>query len=378
MVMKIILYTYKREWRSSIIKKKDFLEAGSLSLIKNDVETLKYLGLHMKSPTSLMLLPYICLCCNEALNFLEYELDGSQLPQSSISYKQIRNKLKLFSNSYGKSIKQIKLADSQQDKEFKEKLRVKWLQPWNIHYNLGVYCNTEGRIVGNTQFVSFLLQNPSFSLREENRQDIYEFSVFLGSVLQRISQELTLFESGILISENEVSMDWLYQDYNTNKNFNRFPYIEDGKEVTLFLLHLLSTVNFVGYELPRHVDRKNPWFLRIQYITAYYVNKSLKRLNKIELPNNSSLMKEVENRSMFNSSFRSCMFHYGFYNKEICAIKDEYLVGKPFFGLIESCFEGESAEVYQELLEQKISRLSKVIEKTLALSVHTFRPLSSE
>lgn len=378
MVMKIILYTYKKERRSSIIKKKVFLKAGSLSLIKNDVETLKYLGLHMKSPASLMLLPYICLCCNEALNFLEYNLDDNQLPQSSISYKKIRNKLKLFSNSYGKSMKQIKLADSQQDKEFKERLRFKWLQPWNLHYNLGVYCNNEGHIVGNTQFVSFLLQNPSFSLREENSQDVFEFSVFLGSVLQRISQDLVLFESDILISENEISMDWLYQDYNTNKSFNCFPYIEDGKEVTLFLLHTLSTVNFVGYELPRYLDQKNPWLLRIQYITAYYVNESLKRLDKIEIPNSSSLMKEVENRSIFNSSFRSCMFHYGFYNKEVCAVKDEYLVGKPFFGLIESCFEGESAEVYQELLEQKIFRLSKVIEKTLALSVHTFRPLSSE
>ena len=184
----------KRKWRSSIIKKDDFLKAGSLFLIKNDVETLKQLGIHMQSPASLMLLPYICLCCNEALNFLEYNLTPDQLSRSSINHTQVRNKLKLFSDRYGKSIKQIKLVDSQQDEEFKGKLSFKWLQSRNMHYNLGVFSNAEGHIVGNTQFVSFLLQNPSFTIREENSQNIYEFAVFLGSVLQMISQDLISFE----------------------------------------------------------------------------------------------------------------------------------------------------------------------------------------
>ena len=294
----------KRKWRSSIIKKDDFLKAGSLFLIKNDVETLKQLGIHMQSPASLMLLPYICLCCNEALNFLEYNLTPDQLSRSSINHTQVRNKLKLFSDRYGKSIKQIKLADSQQDKEFKKKLRFRWMHSWDVHYNLGVFCNAEGHTVGNTQLVSFLLQNPSFTI-EENSQGIYEFAVFLGSVLQMISQDLISFEADLQMNENEISMDWLYRDYNTDKNFNRFPDVQDGKELTLFLLHLLSTVNFVGYELPKYIDSKNPWLLRIKYITAYYVNESLKHLVKMEVPYKSSLLEEVENRALFNSSFRS-------------------------------------------------------------------------
>ena len=88
-------------------------------------------------------------------------------------------------------------------------------------------------------------------------------------------------------------MDWLYKDYNTDKKFNRFPHIHDGKEVTLFLLHLLSTINFVKYELPLYIDNKNSWFLRIQYVAAYYVNESLNRLRKIEIPYKSTLMDEV-------------------------------------------------------------------------------------
>lgn len=198
------------------------------------MDTLKQLALSMKSPENLMLLPYICLCCNEALNFLEYNLEPDQLSHSPINHTQVRNKLKLFSDRYGKSIKQIKLADSQQDRKFKEKLRFKWMQSWNLHYNLGVYCNTEGHIVGNTQFVSFLLQNPSFNI-EENSESIYEFAIFLGSVLQMISQDLISFESELRINEKEISMNWLYRDYNTNKNFNRFPDVQDGRDLTLFL-----------------------------------------------------------------------------------------------------------------------------------------------
>ena len=341
------------------------------------METLKYLGLHMKSPANLMLLPYICLCCNEALNYLEYNFEPNQLSQSPISHTQVRNKLKLFSDRYGKSIKQIKLVDSQQDEEFKEKLRFKWLQSRKMHYNLGIYCNAERHIVGNTQYISFLLQNPSFTIREDNSQNIYEFAVFLGSALQMISQDLNTFESEIFIQKNEISMDWFYKDYNTDKNFNRFPHIQDGKEVTLLLLHLLSTINFVRYELPRYIDSKNSWLLRTQYVAAYYVNESLNRLGKIEIPNKSVLMEEVNDRALFDSSFRSCMIHYGFYNKGLCAVKDEHLVEKPFFGLIESCFEGISAEDYQQSLDNKIFRLSNTIEKVLTISAQGSHPFSS-
>lgn len=363
------IYTLiKWKWRSSIIKKEEFLKAGSLFLIKNDAETLKYLGIHMQSPASLMLLPYICLCCNEALNYLEYNFEPNQLSQSPFIHKQVRNKLKLFSDRYGKSIKQIKLVDSQQNEEFKEKLRFKWLQSKNMHYNLGIYCNSEGHIVGNTQFVSFLLQNPSFTLKEENSHNIYEFAIFLGSALQMISQDLNSFEPEIFIHKNEISMDWLYKDYNTDKNFNCFPHIQDGKEITLLLLHLLSTINFVRYELPRYIDSKNPWLLRTQYITAYYVNESLKRLGKIEIPLKSVLIEEVDDRAVFDSSFRSCMIHYGFYNKGLCAVKDEHLLQNPYFGVIESCFEGKSYEEYQQLLVKKIFSLSKTLGTILSIT----------
>ena len=340
------------------------------------MDTLKKLVLSMKSPENLMLLPYICLCCNEALNFLEYNLEPNLLSQSPINHTQVRNKLKLFSDRYGKSIKQIKLADSQQDRKFKEKLRFKWMESWNLHYNLGIYCNAEGHIIGNTQFVSFLLQNPSFTI-EENNESIYEFAIVLGSVLQMISQDLNSFESELQINEKEISMNWLYRDYNTNKNFNLFPDLQDGKDLTLFLLHLLSTINFLRYELPKYINSKNPLLIRIKYITSYYVNESLKRLGKIEIPHKLLIKQEVENRAVFNSSFRSCMIHYGFYNKKVCAIKDEHLQDNPFFGLVESCFQGISAEDYQQSLDNKIIRLSENIEKILAISVDKFRPLSS-
>lgn len=51
-----------------------------------------------------------------------------------------------------------------------------------------------------------------------------------------ISQDLISFEADLQMNENEISMDWLYRDYNTDKNFNRFPDVQDGKELTLFFI----------------------------------------------------------------------------------------------------------------------------------------------
>lgn len=359
------------------MKKEDFIRKGTLLLIKNDVETLTQLGTRMESPTSLMLLPYICLCCNEALNYMEYNLIAEYLTSSPISYTEVRNKLKLFSNRYGKSIKQIKLVDSRQDNEFKAKLRFKWMENWKIHYNLGIYSTPQGHVVGNTQYIAFLLQNPLFNLNEDSNT-LYEFGFFLGSVLQRISQDLNFLQLDSKINMNEVLMDWHYKDFHTDKKFNLFLEMEDGKELTLFLLHLLSTVNFVGYELPRFVSNENPWLLRIQYITAHYVNESLNRIKNMDLPHKALISEEVKDNSLLNSTFRSCMFHYGFYNKGECSIKDEYLHEELFFGLIESCFEGKSYEEYQKLLVRKIFSLSKTMETILPLPVHCFKPLSGK
>lgn len=329
----------------------------------------------MGSPSNLMLLPYICLCCNESLNYTENYLLADSLTSSPISYTEVRNKLKLFSNRYGKSIKQIKIVDSRQDNEFKSKLRFKWMENWKIHYNLGIYCTPEGHIVGNTQYVAYLLQNPSFNLNNDSK-NLYEFGFFLGAVLQRISQDLNFLELDSKNTMNEVSMDWHYKDFHTDKNFNLFLEREEGKELTLFLLHLLSAVNFVGYELPRFVGNENPWLLRIQYITVHYVNESLNRIKNMDLPHKALVWEEVEDGYLLNTVFRSCMFHYGFYNKGECSIKDQYLHDKPFFGLIESCFEGKSYEEYQQLLVRKIFSLSKTLETILPLSVHGFNPLS--
>lgn len=77
------------------------------------------------------------------------------------------------------------------------------MKPLNLNYNRGIYCNTEGHTVGNTKFVSFLLQKSSFTIKE-NSENIYELAIFLGSVLQMISQELITFESELKSIEYEL------------------------------------------------------------------------------------------------------------------------------------------------------------------------------
>lgn len=57
------------------------------------MELLKQLGTQIKSPASLMLLPYICLCCNEALSFMEYNLNLETLSPATINYTQVRSRI---------------------------------------------------------------------------------------------------------------------------------------------------------------------------------------------------------------------------------------------------------------------------------------------
>lgn len=328
----------------------------------------------MKSPANLMLLPYICFCSHEALNYMEYDLESMNI-QTLIDYKKIRNKLKLFTERYGKSIRQVKSIDSVQNENFKTELRFQWMKMINIHYNLGVYCNSEGYIVGNTQYISFVLQNPKFNLKSRDNQDLYNLAVFLGSTLQMISNDLTFLKLESQIEVNEVPLNWSYKDYNTNKKFDLFPENNDGKELTLFLLHLLTTLNFVIYELPKYLDKENLLLFRINYITAHYVNESLQRIKNIKDTSKTLLEKEVADRSVFNSTFRSCMLHYGFYNKGECSIKDKLLKDVPFYGLIESCFEGKNFEEYCLLLNEKNFSLSKTILTILPFSTKNYRPL---
>ena len=104
------------------------------------------------------------------------------------------------------------------------------------------------------------------------------------TVLSKKFPGLNFLELDSKNTMNKFTWTGIIRIFHTDKNFNLFLEREEGKELTLFLLHLLSAVNFVGYELPEFVGNENPWLLRIQYITVHYVNESLNRIKNMDLP----------------------------------------------------------------------------------------------
>lgn len=357
-------------------EKELFYNNRSILLIKNDTEAIQKVLESLGTHASLMILPHISLFCNESINFLDSTIDTSVFGDPVINYSQVRSKLKLFSSSYGKSINQIKIADNTQNNEFKNQLRFKWMKSFNIHYNLGIYRNSEGHIIGNTQYVSYILQNKSFDLAINSSQELYDFSTFLGSIIGMITKYLTpFFDSSIQKKTVEnFSSTWLYCDVNTNKKFNKFVNLEEGKEITLHLLHLVTAINFVYYELPLHIEKYDPWLLRIKYITAYYVNQSLESLNKKKI---ATLYFDLDtnNFSVFSSKFRSCMMHYSFYNKGECIVDDRYVQDSTFCGLIETCFDGKNFSQYEQLLNDKIRSLSQTLEAIFTTTLKGYKVL---
>lgn len=55
-----------------------------------------------------------------------------------------------------------------------------------------------------------------------------------------------------------------YKDFNTNKLFKK------DKTLKLYLLHILSNINYVYYVLRKYEVKDIGWWLKIYYITYYY------------------------------------------------------------------------------------------------------------
>ena len=68
--------------------------------------------------------------------------------------------------------------------------------------------------------------------------------------------------------------------------------------------------------------------------------------------------------------------HYGFTNKDRFMIVDKYLdLKKPFGGLVESCFCGQSYESFNESISNYINLQSRLLYDILRLSVDDARIL---
>lgn len=311
------------------------------------------------------IVPFISLFCWETIETLKkYNIYLEFPTNNTFSLQDIRLKTKLFENKYSKAKKMILNCDYLQDYIFKNKLIFKFMHDWNIHYNLGIFTDKYGNIVGNSQYGYYIFQDNKLLKKKiinaENTDNIkelkydftpkeyFEYGKFCGQVITRINN---LFKNINISTEiNKTNIELYYKDINTNRHLRKIYKDENGKALTLYLIHILSTINFVLRVLRKYEKTDRGWWLRIYYITYYYAWQSLNDI-KNHLSMNGMLNHKIndfysiiniDNKKLINSEFRNCMMHYDLLNKNNkFLIQYKYLNSSiPLFGLVESCFDG--------------------------------------
>lgn len=341
-------------------------DRDTIQLLAYDCATIATLSTKFKNPIFYMMsTSYFSLFCCEAEKCFNTKLLTGKYVQD---ITDIRNAIKIYGERFAKSSKRFLSADSSQDADFKNQLRFRFMRYWNIHYNLGIYCDETGNIVGNTQLIEDMLSLKGLTANEQKNKG-FEMAHEIGSIVGKLFGSLSAHNLTPTIATMNSAPKLYYIDINTNRKHNIFitPY---KKDVNLNILNILSTIGFVNNYLSRLLPQNNLWLFRIRYIVTYYSLLGIEKMRNHVINNygkENFLVTESEKyiimrSSLFKSDFRNCMMHYNLYKDGICAIKQEYInPSKPFFGLVESCYNGKSFET----LNIEISEFSKNLESLL-------------
>lgn len=328
------------------------LKNCSKKLIEEDGKTLiTYISKSKKNGViALSLLPYLALYCRSAQEFFCQKIIEDELDKQ---IKDLRNGLKIYANRYNQGKRETFDADKRQNKIFEDRLRFSFMKKWNIHYNLGVYFDAYGHIIGDTQLFDYFLNITSPKGQNMNKH-AFQIGNMLGKKLENILHDMCGLSS---LVANLCIIDcpkYGYRDFNTNRTDGFFNN-EVGKELNLIILHIVSTIGFVEHIVRLMLPNDNLWLFRIEYIVAHYAWSGLKKIkqhfdnNTLNcFSNNPDITFMVEmGATLFPSNFRNCMMHYDLSHKGIPAIPKEYYnPNKQLYGLVESCFGGTT---YYEL-----------------------------
>lgn len=345
----------------------DILRRHSKELITQDGKLLVDLLLSVhNSAINLSMIPFCALYCRSAKEFLGIADIGNEIEKE---VKDIRDGLKIFTGKYSKGKKMALESDKQQNEVFQNMLRFSFTKLLNIHLNLGVYFNEQGRIVFDTQLSDFYLNIPKYKETSSG-----EHAKVVGEKLGYETAEILTEYCDVNSLNNRTNSfnpvpKYGYIDFNTNRR-NRFFNKEFDKETNLILLHILSTIGFVNNLLVPILKDRNVWLLRIIYVTAHNTWLGIKKVNQhLEQNCQSKLMisdlaeyieKDIK---LFQSSFRNCMMHYDLIDKNGCPVilKEWYDSEKPLYGLVESCYDGMHFEQYYD----ELYKLSQKLEEHL-------------
>ena len=327
---------------------------------------------------SVEIIPFISLFCWEATEFFKkYDINFEMSDNKTLSLQDIRLKTKLFENKYSKAKKMILNCDYLQDYIFKHQLKFKFMYDWNIHYNLGIFVDKYGNIVGNSQYGYYIFQDDKLLKKKiidieklDNTKELkyefkpkeyFEYGEFCGKIIARINNFFK--DINVKTTVNSISSNLFYKDLNTNKHLKTFNKDDKGKALTLYLIHILSTINSVIKLLKKYekTDYKT---------TAKLDDKNMNGILNHKMRKFYSII-NINDKELMNMEFRNCMMHYDLIDKNNkFLIKDEYLnVNIPLFGLVESCFGGIKYDELKSKTLEKLNLLSTEIQKLLDLNI---------
>lgn len=323
----------------------------AIRIMQEDAEAIySLMTTERNSIFAMEIIPYYALFVQSCKEYSQIEESPDEC---TIQVKDIRNHIKGYADAFGKSKKKVASIDQQEDENFKSQLRFGFMKSWNIHYNLGTYWTEDRHIVGNTQQLSAFLGTNDFSENGRKKRN-YDLGHYLGSFVASVRSGLASSLSIPYVERRNTAVSInKYCDLNTNIN-NPFFVCYDNKELNLYLLHLLCNMNFVKHILKPMFSDGNAWVFRVEYIVTYYTYRALIRL-KNYAENNGDISidtaelneKLIGAESLFQSKFRNCMMHYGLENQNV--LSEEY-IEKPFYGMLETCFEGKDFNTYRNEL----------------------------
>lgn len=247
----------------------------SIRIIQEDTETISSLmSSERDSIFAMEVIPYCALFVRSCQEYMGKDFLSEEI---ALSLKDIRNHIKSYAESFGKSKRKVASIDQEQDMNFRSKLRFNFLKSWNIHLNLGTYWTEDHHIIGNTQQLAAFIDAKNLSDSELGKKlyDLgYQIGSFVSSVRSRLSSSLG---QPAVVRINDIITIKNYYDINTNKHNMLF--VDNAfKERNLFYLHLLCNINFVKYILRPLFPDGNTWTFRVEYIVTYYTLRALLRL----------------------------------------------------------------------------------------------------
>lgn len=339
----------------------------------NIMQKLKYDNI-----SSIFLVPYYSLFCIESLSMLKnYGIDISSDYNCPYNQKTIRAKLKCFEEKYNKLINVVRNCDFIQDYFFKNKLKCSLLKKLNMYYNIGIFIYNN-KIIGNSQYAYYIFQD-SKVLKKSNLllnnlqfelipSELKEYGAYCGNIISKINiitNEVFKLKSKFYI--NDLKPNLFFKDLNTNKIFKKETKLEH-----LYLLHILSNINYVYYVLKQY-EKNNGWWIKLYYITYYYSLRRILNLTNYLKKNNIKFDKIeiLENlydstNKYINSDFRNCVMHYDFSNY----INKKYFdINKPLFGLIENSFNGINYNAFKNEILTFIKEISDTLDKYLNIDI---------